>query len=173
MRFWLFLLSVLVIAPANASTVVELPLNGSVTLEGEISSPTSILVSMSYQITKDPNATFGLALGTVLLSTGLGPASNELLIQDFFCTPAAPPGCSLQTNHFFSSATVQVSDENRIIFTNSNILEIGLTLSMEVFATLPEGVTVAVPEPSTWAMLLLGFAGIGAIAYRRRNSVAA
>jgi hypothetical protein len=26
----------------------------------------------------------------------------------------------------------------------------------------------AVPEPSTWAMLLLGFAGIGFMAYRRR-----
>jgi hypothetical protein len=27
----------------------------------------------------------------------------------------------------------------------------------------------AVPEPSTWAMLLLGFAGIGFIAYRRKS----
>jgi hypothetical protein len=27
----------------------------------------------------------------------------------------------------------------------------------------------AVPEPSTWAMMILGFAGIGYIAYRRRN----
>jgi hypothetical protein len=27
----------------------------------------------------------------------------------------------------------------------------------------------AVPEPSTWAMMILGFAGIGFIAYRRRN----
>jgi hypothetical protein len=26
----------------------------------------------------------------------------------------------------------------------------------------------AVPEPSTWAMLLLGFAGIGFMAYRRK-----
>jgi len=26
----------------------------------------------------------------------------------------------------------------------------------------------AVPEPSTWAMLLLGFAGLGYAAYRRR-----
>jgi hypothetical protein len=25
------------------------------------------------------------------------------------------------------------------------------------------------PEPSTWAMLLLGFAGIGFMAYRRRK----
>ncbi len=29
----------------------------------------------------------------------------------------------------------------------------------------------AVPEPSTWAMMLLGFAGIGFITYRRRKSV--
>ena len=28
----------------------------------------------------------------------------------------------------------------------------------------------AVPEPSTWAMMLLGFAGIGFVTYRRRNS---
>ena len=27
----------------------------------------------------------------------------------------------------------------------------------------------AVPEPSTWAMLILGFAGVGFMAYRRRN----
>jgi PEP-CTERM motif len=28
----------------------------------------------------------------------------------------------------------------------------------------------AVPEPSTWAMLLLGFAGIGFMTYRRKQS---
>ena len=27
----------------------------------------------------------------------------------------------------------------------------------------------AVPEPATWAMLLIGFAGVGFMAYRRRN----
>jgi hypothetical protein len=30
----------------------------------------------------------------------------------------------------------------------------------------------AVPEPSTWAMMLLGFAGIGFMAYRRKNKLA-
>lgn len=29
-----------------------------------------------------------------------------------------------------------------------------------------------VPEPSTWAMMILGFAGVGFMAYRRKNSVA-
>lgn len=30
-----------------------------------------------------------------------------------------------------------------------------------------------IPEPSTWAMMILGFAGIGVMAYRRRNQGAA
>jgi hypothetical protein len=30
-------------------------------------------------------------------------------------------------------------------------------------------IPAAVPEPSTWAMLLLGFAGIGLVAYRRKT----
>ena len=32
--------------------------------------------------------------------------------------------------------------------------------------------TGAVPEPSTWAMILLGFAGIGFMAYRRKSKPA-
>jgi hypothetical protein len=32
--------------------------------------------------------------------------------------------------------------------------------------------TPAVPEPSTWAMMILGFAGVGFLAYRRRKQVA-
>ncbi len=31
------------------------------------------------------------------------------------------------------------------------------------------GAVGAVPEPSTWAMMILGFAGVGFMAYRRRN----
>jgi hypothetical protein len=30
----------------------------------------------------------------------------------------------------------------------------------------------AVPEPSTWAMMLIGFAGVGIIAYRRKSKPA-
>jgi hypothetical protein len=35
------------------------------------------------------------------------------------------------------------------------------------------GVEPAVPEPSTWAMMILGFAGVGFMAYRRRNQTPA
>jgi hypothetical protein len=34
------------------------------------------------------------------------------------------------------------------------------------------GSVAAVPEPSTWAMLIIGFAGIGFMAYRRRSKPA-
>jgi len=33
-------------------------------------------------------------------------------------------------------------------------------------------VTTAVPEPSTWAMMILGFAGVGFMAYRRKSKPA-
>ena len=31
----------------------------------------------------------------------------------------------------------------------------------------------AIPEPSTWFMMILGFAGVGYLAYRRRNQATA
>jgi hypothetical protein len=40
------------------------------------------------------------------------------------------------------------------------------------FAETTPSQVAAVPEPSTWAMLLLGFAGIGFTAYRRKNKPA-
>jgi PEP-CTERM motif len=33
--------------------------------------------------------------------------------------------------------------------------------------------TTAVPEPATWAMMILGFAGVGFMAYRRKNKASA
>lgn len=38
--------------------------------------------------------------------------------------------------------------------------------------TLAQGLTSPVPEPSTWAMMILGFAGVGYMAYRRRKVAA-
>jgi hypothetical protein len=35
---------------------------------------------------------------------------------------------------------------------------------------LPIPVAGAVPEPSTWAMMILGFAGLGFMAYRRKQT---
>jgi hypothetical protein len=45
--------------------------------------------------------------------------------------------------------------------------------STSLLVSDPSLAVAAVPEPSTWAMLILGFAGIGFMRYRRRKSVAA
>jgi hypothetical protein len=44
---------------------------------------------------------------------------------------------------------------------------------VHLYGTLSyNGAVSAVPEPSTWAMLLLGFAGVGFMAYRRKSKPA-
>lgn len=54
--------------------------------------------------------------------------------------------------------------------TSSNIFGVSLSFGTEGFVVDADP-TVAVPELSTWAMMLLGFAGVGLLAYRRRGSV--
>jgi hypothetical protein len=49
--------------------------------------------------------------------------------------------------------------------------EAGRLASVEAFVQVGTGVS-AVPEPSTWAMMILGFAGVGFMAYRRKNKMA-
>jgi len=42
----------------------------------------------------------------------------------------------------------------------------------QYFDNVSLDVTAAVPEPSTWAMMILGFAGVGFMTYRRRKTAA-
>ena len=49
----------------------------------------------------------------------------------------------------------------------------GGTLTFDSIAALSFQATGGVPEPSTWAMMLLGFAGLGFLAYRKRAALAA
>jgi hypothetical protein len=73
-----------------------------------------------------------------------------------------------------------VSGVNSPVLTRSNTCGTGAALALGVscaigfdaagntyFASINEVQTPAVPEPSTWAMMLLGFAGISFMAYRR------
>ena len=78
---------------------------------------------------------------------------------------------------------VEVSDSARFLV-SSLLTSQGFgiaTGSVTLGLVLPDGLSVAgeepiasaVPEPSTWAMLLIGFAGIGFAAYRKRRVSAA
>jgi hypothetical protein len=42
----------------------------------------------------------------------------------------------------------------------------------EFYYAFTVGSVGAIPEPSTWAMMILGFAGVGFMTYRRKNKPA-
>jgi hypothetical protein len=53
--------------------------------------------------------------------------------------------------------------------TNVSIHPGAIGLQFDAFASV-ESFTAAVPEPSTWAMMILGFVGLGFMAYRRKQN---
>jgi hypothetical protein len=78
---------------------------------------------------------------------------------------------------------VQVAELDNTVFENfdqlhsfsftpvvgKNTLDVQLTDTGPPTAFRIDGFASAVPEPSTWAMMILGFVGIGAMTYRRRK----
>jgi hypothetical protein len=53
-------------------------------------------------------------------------------------------------------------------FVTANTLGLGPTFPAGTFISLDVTFSPAVPEPATWAMMILGFAGVGFMAYRRK-----
>ena len=61
------------------------------------------------------------------------------------------------------------SDEMPLLEFVARIFAPGGGVTSQYFDNVSLDVLTPVPEPSTWAMLILGFVGVGFIAYRRRN----
>lgn len=85
----------------------------------------------------------------------------------------------------FNNAAIRFTNDARFItslpfFSHSAGLafgsyEIGLSIpdNLSLAGQQPSGSVAATPEPSTWAMMFLGFAGIGFMTHRRKNRMAA
>jgi hypothetical protein len=82
--------------------------------------------------------------------------SSSFVVTEQFLARAAGGGSYTTFNGFFNSANAGP---------NPNLDK--TSFSGQFFYTDP--VVAAVPEPSTWAMMLLGFAGVGFVAYRKRH----
>jgi PEP-CTERM motif len=101
--------------------------------------------------------------GTITL-TGKGPEAGVYIF-----------GEQKLTLHGFTTSGAELTVATGLAagFTAISEVTVGPTGSVG-FDFLPPGtnfiLTAAVPEPSTWAMMVLGFAGVGFVAYRRRNS---
>jgi hypothetical protein len=106
--------------------------------------------------------------------------------QEAHCVNGCPaPGFVIPTAPFTPDNLVQM-DANTLYFVQLDLLinpgpsGVQLTGSIDpTFSTdaggsfvFSPGVFGAVPEPSTWAMMILGFAGVGFMAYRRKSKPA-
>lgn len=79
---------------------------------------------------------------------------------------------------------IRLFNTSGFVYSNSGAGDLGYILGPDprnLFAGGPEGVVVgnpgtwtvsAIPEPSAWAMLILGFCGLGLMAYRRKAKLA-
>jgi hypothetical protein len=103
--------------------------------------------NFEYAIVYNPAQGAALVGSLVFELSGLSTASLES--QLFHCTQ--PNGCA-------SSGTYN-------LFFSSDINNGGLT------GNVGAELSSAVPEPSTWAMMILGFLGVGFMAYRRRSQL--
>jgi len=133
-----------------------------------VSSPGSTLALWNFEYSYDPGTNSGTTT-YISISDNHGHAFSDFQLFVFDNTFAGTAAQNSENIGFFPFS-LSLFDP-----TLAAIYSIDLTTKDSGGATLASvdiQVNVgAVPEPSTWAMLMLGFAGIGFMTYRRRNQV--
>ena len=141
------------------------------------SSVTDFTFPVNFILTQDAG---GFAIGmnnpvlfaTVLIGTnGSGQITSWTISEDYFASYPAVPGEN--PTDFFATYTVTTTNTGDTVTLVADN-DFGLAPGGYSTGTGSFGAVVVtpVPEPSTWAMLLLGFAGVGFMAYRRKKKMA-
>ena len=170
LAFFAFLLSVLSAPFAQADTLVQLQ-SGVNQIDGPFTQNTFILIPISLQFTSPstpPNFKFGDQFEWGVTATIAGFSQLSLGA----CGGTNPGPCDQFPGSFLifgglglgmGVSTIAVSTLSFSTFVVPFGSEIFTPFPVEVFADLPDGFSLAsaVPEPSTWAMLLIGFVGLG------------
>jgi hypothetical protein len=161
----------LFIRDGKASVLIPLSNGGgSITIAGPFTTdPVSGLIEVFVPLSLDEIATIPLP-----------PAPQEwaydLDVQVGFaefepCANSSGFRCGLATRGlgFIGLPWALVDKDNPVItFSVTNELGFDVAPYFAIELDLPEGFSIAaVPEPSTWALLLIGFAGIGFMGYRK------
>jgi hypothetical protein len=103
---------------------------------------------------------FNAAAGTVGIANGDPGKSTALGLANGFVGDSAGPGTYIDGNFYHQNY-------NDAFFAAHGYVSYIDTATPGIGVLLVE--VAAVPEPSTWAMMILGFAGIGFMAYRRKG----
>lgn len=126
---------------------------GSFSLTGSPFTYTGQEFQLRVTFTAPPGTIPGTWVETALLTGAVTSASNGALFIDFDNGP---------TPFTFDGGSFDLFINDVDLTPGGSIALSGRTV----------GQIAAVPEPATWAMMLLGFAGVGYMASRRRNQTA-
>jgi hypothetical protein len=133
--------------------------------QARISGADGNITFLSWSLT---NTTLGYTSGDFKVNpshTG-GATSVTITATDQFNTIFTCSSCAIPSSGFFN-----VEASLGELITSITVQANGGQLD-DIRQVRLEGVASAVPEPSTWAMMILGFAGIGFMAYRRKSKPA-
>jgi hypothetical protein len=163
------------------TTMLVVAQNGVVDLSGPIPEPAqgvfSIIGSPAYSgsgfAVLNMNAIVDGASYSIQTGLGTCPAgycgSFPYVTDNVYGSHHGPGGYSTFQISDLSNPTLTISSNwNLQVFQGSIVVPADYQVQINV--SLPAGVS-AVPEPSTWAMMLLGFMGLGLMAYRCRSKM--
>jgi hypothetical protein len=119
---------------------------------------------------------FGAVFADVDLATSTSLTffdSANASMGTFFVPASANSGLSFLGIDFGSAivSRVRITSGNAVLGPNEGG-GLDLVVLDDFIYGEPFAVVAAVPEPATWAMMLLGFAGVGFMAYRRKSKPA-
>jgi hypothetical protein len=130
--------------------------------------------SASDYVVIDITGNSNIALdGAITLAGGI--TADQVLINYIGTghVQGAANGATLDGTFLFANASAITLSSETIdghVFGGASGSDFNFVLNS--FIDQPSLLTTSVPEPSTWAMMLLGFAGIGFVAYRRKSKPA-
>ena len=144
----------------------------SITTDGTLGALTGGNIS-SWAVNMSSSAgvvTFTNGPGSIVFSgSALSATSTDLLFDYGVSGVNYLIFCSFNCRHFLDFETNDgFPDSAAMRFDNGAVVRVAQT-GIQSIASRP-GTIGAVPEPSTWAMMLLGFGGVGVALRRRRRS---
>jgi hypothetical protein len=146
---------------AHADTLLYSFTEGASTFSFETNTPPVITAS-------DPTIAF---VSPITNSTVAGAATAEFFIDSQAGGVALldSSGSAFVGNHVYDGAQLFTGtvDSPTLLLGTFTLTNDSTGAAAQLVVT---DLTAAVPEPSTWAMMILGFFGIGTMTYRRRKS---
>jgi hypothetical protein len=173
------------IVPASALTYSVDLSSGGYSVVGTIATD-GHLGSLAISNVVDWNLSYDVGTGPVLLTGPLSGGNSNFQMHLPAPTTLSATTTELnfdfaQTDYNFVRFELNSDSDLFLEFNNMGLLYPGIILGKlgpgTGFETITPstnviGVASAVPEPTTWAMMILGFAGIGYMTYRRRKVAA-